>query len=174
MSEKKKPAKPGEREITYQVGRHKGRIRTGKGKGSAQKEKNSGPKREHIHSTNSSHTSDKRKIAADHAHSRTEQVEGMQAAEASESIELASNPFPAAVSGESTYREECPPSGPVVPAKPETQAAQLAGENSRLMELLWRSTPLPGRRAAALINWVLPAAAAACTVWAVSKLLSFG
>ncbi|SEG73302.1 hypothetical protein [Paenibacillus sp. UNC499MF] len=173
MSEKKKPAKPGEREITYQVGRRKGRIRTGKGKGSAQKEKNSGPKREHVHSTKSSHKREKGKITAARAHSRTEQVEGMQAAEASEFIELPSNPFPAAASGESTYREEGPP-GPVVPPNPKTQTARLAGQNSRLMELLWRSTPLPGRRAAALINWILPVAAAACTVWAVSKLLSFG
>ncbi|MEC0248524.1 hypothetical protein P4H65_22220 [Paenibacillus chitinolyticus] len=172
MSEKK-PAKPGDREITYQVGRRKGRIRTAIAKAPAQAEKLPAPKREPVKSKKSSTEREKAKTSAERAYSRSRQVEGMEAAESSEYIEQPSNPSPAAVSGESANRAP-DPSDPAVRTNPEEKAAPVSGESSRLMELLWRSTLLPGRRAATTITWVLPAAAAACTLWVVSRLLTFG
>lgn len=169
----KKPAKPGDREITYQVGRRKGRIRTAKAKAPAQDEKLPEPKREPFKSKKSASEREKAKTEAERAHSRSRQVEGMEAAKSSEYIEHPSNPSPAAVSGESANRAP-DPSDPAVRTNPEEKATPISGESSRLMELLWRSTPLPGWRAATMITWVLSAAAAACTLGVVSRLLTFG
>ncbi|MGX4584421.1 hypothetical protein [Paenibacillus chitinolyticus] len=172
MSEKK-PAKPGDREITYQVGRRKGRIGTAKAKAPAQDEKLPGPKREPAKPKKSASERKKARTEAERAYSRSRQVEGMEAAKSSEYIEHPSNPSSAAASGESTNRAPNP-SNPAVRTYPEENATPVPGENSRLMELLWRSTPLPGWRAVNIITWVLPVAAAACTLWVVSKLLTFG